>query len=121
MKNIFGNKKGQTQFTIQSIGTIAIALLVVAVIIGLNSTILSKLVATTDDDTTSHDNESLTWAGNATPIALAENRIVGGSHKLYNNGTIINKGLNYTSPSNLINFTNSYVLWNGTNRELITD
>ena len=83
MKNIFGNKKGQS-FTIQSIGQIAIALLVVVIIIGLSTTILEKIKKTADDDGGNTGNISLTWVANNTAIDF------GGDERLTGGGTVFN-------------------------------
>lgn len=72
-------------------------------------------------------NESLTWAGNATAIALDQDNIIGVI--LYNNGTFINQGGNATTIGNYtidasarrITIFNSTTLYNGSNREWITD
>lgn len=109
MNHLVRGRKGQTQFTIASIGTIAIAILVVAVVIGLNQSILEKLTKVADDNAATHLNQSLTWGGNNTPISLVQNRVF--SFELYNNGTIVNQGngtkSNYTFGANSITIINT--------------
>lgn len=79
MKTIFRNKKGQQSFTIASIGQIAIALLVVAIIIGLSTTIMEKIKKTADDNSGNTGNITLTWAGNNTAIGFSGERLTGGA------------------------------------------
>ena len=79
MKNIFGSKKAQQTFTIGSIGQIAIALLVVAIVIGLSSTILEKVKKTADDNGGNTGNLTLTWSGNNTAISFSSERLTGGA------------------------------------------
>jgi len=87
MKSPFIDRKAQS-FTIQSIGTIAIALLVVAVIMTINTTILEKIKKTTDDDSSNFGNTTLTWVANNTPMALDTNaRLTGGGSVFNGTGT----------------------------------
>ncbi len=79
MKGLFTNRKAQ-QNTIAAVGSIAIILLVVAVIIGLNNTILEKIKKTSDDNAASFGNISIVWAGNDTAINLGiDERLTGGA------------------------------------------
>ena len=94
MKALLTNKKAQEQqsFTINSVGSIAIMLLVAAVILGLGGTILEKIQNTQTDDNSAVINQTLTWAGNNTNIALIADTVNLGGFILYNNATIVNKG-----------------------------
>jgi len=94
--------------TIAGVGQIALALLVVAIVIGLSTTILEKIKTTTPDDSSSV-NETLTWGGNNTAIGLNQERASG--FILYNNATPVNRGsganANYTTTSNTITIINT--------------
>lgn len=112
MTTLNTHKKGQQRFTIASVGAIAIALLTVAVIIGLNQTILEKIKDTSivvDQTAVTADNDSLTWLGNNTPLDTVQINILGVT--LYNNGTLVNKGegdnANYTVQSGSITIINT--------------
>ncbi len=110
MNKLYGSRKAQ-EGTINGIGQVAIALLIAAVILGLGATILDKIKDTQSDDTASHANETLTWAGNNTAIVLAANRIIESTIILYNNASKVNKGsgvaANYSTTSNSITILNS--------------
>jgi len=112
----FTNKKAQ-QFTIASIGSIAVALMVVAIIITLNTTILEKIKKTSNENSGTIGNESLTWAGNATTITLGQPRFDTSGEIVSINGTRINKGsgvnANYSLNASGITFFNSTTLFNG--------
>lgn len=91
---------------IQDIGDVAISLAVAIIIVVVVALILVDFQDIQTDFTGIHDNETLAWAGNNTVIQLLEGRILETSIILYNNGTKINKGLNYTTTTGGINITN---------------
>jgi len=118
MTSLHIHRKGQA-FNIASIGSIAIALLVVAVIIGLNSTILEKIKDTSDDNAVSNGNISLVWVANNTGIQLGTtNRLTGG-------GTVFNgTGVSNTIPNTLWAISNegkNITFFNTTNQTWDTD
>lgn len=110
MKVILKYRKGQQQLNIASIGTIALTLVVAAVVLGLGATILDKIQGTQTDNTGAYGNQTLVWAGNNTLIGL-QPRIVTSSVALYNNGSIVNPGAgvspNYTVSTNGITIINT--------------
>jgi len=67
-------------------------------------------------------NESLIWLGNNTAMSLARSNLAGETI-LYNNGTVIRAVGNYTVDliAGTITITNSSTLFNGTNKEYLTD
>ncbi len=67
-------------------------------------------------------NESFLWTKNNSAMKLNQKNIVVDSEILYNNGTKINKGTNYTMnyTNGSIVFLNSTTYWNGSISELIT-
>ena len=98
--------------TIGDIGSIAIAILFAAVVLGLGATILEKIKDTQTDGLADFGNQSLTWAGNNTAIAFsAGDRINPGSVILYNNASKVNRGAgaqaNYSVTSSAITIINS--------------
>ncbi len=68
-------------------------------------------------------NETLTWTENNSAMQLDYFEIVVDSETLYNNGTKINRGANYTMnyTNGSITFTNASTYWNGSNKELVTN
>jgi len=67
-------------------------------------------------------NETILWAGNDTFRQLIEGRIDNSTINVYNNGTKINNGNNWTANSNgQIKILNSTILFNGTTTEWITN
>ena len=105
---IFDNTKGQTKGTgIEGIGTIAISLLIAAVILGLGANILTSIKDTAEDNTAAFGNQSLTWGGNNTAVSFTNARVVTSSVVLYNNGTTINQGTNYTVTEGAITILNT--------------
>jgi len=84
MESLFTNRKGQGG--INAIGALAMAVLIGAVILGLGGTILDKIKTTqSDNQATTANNESLTWAGNNTAISLTQQEnIVADSETVYN-------------------------------------
>ena len=90
---------------LKDIAAISITFLVTAIVIGLMSQVLGSFQTQLEDvSVTSASNNSLTWAGNNTIISLGESRIT--SVLLYNNGTIVNQGNNYTFSSGGLIITN---------------
>ena len=113
MESLFNSRKGQAQLGINDIGTLAFAIILGAIILGLGATILDKIKTTqTDTSTTLANNESLTWAGNNTLITFAQSPITVGSQLVYNNGTLI-AASNYTISTGGISFQNDTTLYNG--------
>lgn len=100
-------------FTINDLGPMAIAILTVAVVLGLGASILSSFQTSQTDLAASYGNETLTWTGNNTAMGLSEARVIASSVVLYNNGTLVNQGNNYTVGSNTITVVNttSTVTW----------
>ena len=114
MESLFTNRKAQAG--ISDLGGFAIAILIGAVILGLGGTILDKIKTTqSDNSATLPLNESLTWAGNNTAISFLQESVDTSSVKLYNNGTLLNKGRNYTFSGNSILIINETTLFNGSN------
>ena len=112
MESLFTDKKAQQG--IGAIGSLAIAILIGAVILGLGGTILDRIQETQTDNSASNNNETLTWGGNNTAMSLVHGRIQDSSIILYNNGTLMNKGTNYTTSGSSLTVLNSTVLFNGT-------
>jgi len=111
MESLFSNLKAQQAVSgIEAVGTLALAVLLGAVILGLGATVLDKIKDTqTDNTATTLNNVSLTWAGNSTAISLGQDRVLASSLKLYNNGSLVNQGSNpgnYSVTSGTINITN---------------
>ena len=110
MTSLQSNRKGQQQLGINSIGAIAMAILIGVVIMGLGGTVLQKIQETQSDNTAS-TNETITWTGNNTNMSLVQSRINTGSIILYNNGSIVNKGTgdnaNYSAGESFINIINT--------------
>ncbi|KKM23573.1 hypothetical protein LCGC14_1613860 [marine sediment metagenome] len=111
MESLLKHRKGQQAMNIASLGVVAIALVVAAVILGMGGTILEKIQGTQTDNSAPHDNETLIWAGNNTPIGFLELRVLTSSVILYNNGSVVNKGAgdnaNYTVTSSSITIINT--------------
>lgn len=85
----------------------AITFVIIATIVSLGANLLADVKSSADDNSAFYGNESLTWAGNNTAISLAQNNIVTGSQKLYNNGSFVNQGNNYTITSSSITIINT--------------
>lgn len=84
---------------IQGMGMWGVSIGVAVIVIVLMSLILQEIrddAGIVPDQTASHANETLTWAGNNTQIQFLEGRINTGTFNLYNNGSLVNKGSNYT-------------------------
>ena len=97
MKGLLKDRKGQRAFNINSLGAIAITIVIAAVILGLGGTILDKIQGTqTDLSTTIVANESWTWPGNNTLQSFERGRVIVGSVIVYGNTTILTLNQNYT-------------------------
>lgn len=107
MKGLSNDRKGQ--LNINSLGTIAITILVAVVILGLGATILEKIQGTqSDSSTTILNNESWAWPGNNTLQSFVENRVQLSSVVVYGNETKLTLNANYTVNSDgvfIINIT----------------
>jgi len=123
MTSLRSSRNGQqAPLGINSIGTIAITILVAVVIIGLGGTILEKIQDTQADDSVTNLNQSLTWSGNNTEMPFTEGRVSTSTVILYNNGTLIAQGggsgldgtANYTISAGGITFINDSEHFNGT-------
>ena len=97
-------RKGQTNLA--NLGITILAIVVAVIIIAFLSTILTEFEGLQDDDTASKPFDTLTWAGNNTAIGFIESRVDTGSVILYNNGSSVNKGENYTVTEGSITITN---------------
>ena len=119
MKSSHYYRKAQGNLNISSLGSIAIALLIAAVMLGLGATILTKIQGTQSDNTADNGNQSLTWAGNNTAIEFNSDRVNTGSVVLYNNASVVNRGVgdaaNYTVSQGSITILNSSNGPDGTN------
>ena len=105
--NLSKVKTNKGQMGIQSIGMIALAILVAAVVLGLGGTILNSIQdSQTDAVSTIPNNQSLTWAGNDTAIPLNEGRAIVGTEKVWNESTLLTRGTHYDMDSGAITFTN---------------
>jgi len=122
MASLFTNsRKAQQTFTIGSLGQIAIALLVVAVIIGLSSTILEKFTKIADDNSAQTGNVSLTWVANNTAIEIGQQQRFTGAGTVFNGslGTIDNSLWEIIVVNNSIVFHNTTAqIWNTDNLTL---
>ena len=83
--------------------SIGVAVLVLTVMV----LIITAIQGETPDASNNYGNQSLTWAGNATEIPWDLPRVVLGSVVLYNNGSKVNQGTNYTVTSDGITILNS--------------
>lgn len=95
---------------ISNLGGYAISIGVAIIIIVIMAILIQSIrddTGITPDSTASHPNETLTWGGNNTAIGLMESRINTGSLILYNNGSKVNKGDNYTVTEYSITIINS--------------
>lgn len=104
-------------YTVGGLMGFAITFIIVAIAISLGADVLTDIKDTQKDTTTSFGNQSLSWAGNNTAIALASDRVVSDSLVLYNDGTKVNKGvgtLNYTVQGGSITIINQSdgIQWN---------
>ena len=95
MSNLFKLRNGQV-LTLANFGSIAIAIVVAVIVLGLGSTILEKIQATQTDDTGTYVNQSFTWQGNDTAVAFAASRVVTSSVVVYANVTVMGLDVNYT-------------------------
>ena len=88
----------KAQMGIQTIGGIAIAILIAAVVLGLGGSILSSIQeGQTDSYTTLANNETWTWPGNNTVQAFAADaRVNTGSVIVWCNHSLLTLNENYT-------------------------
>lgn len=97
MGELYTSRKGQAGISgIQQLGAFAIAIVLGAVVLGLGASILTEIEDTqTDATATTPNNESLTWAGNNTPIALGQGtNAIGGTEQVWN-GTDLMEAQDY--------------------------
>ena len=103
----------KAQFTISSLGTVAIALLIAAVVLGLGATILSEVQDVQTDSVGTITEEVITWPGNNTYVYLAETRVIAGSETVYNYTDTMTSGVDYILNGSRIKFINdSGDTWN---------
>ena len=97
------SKKG---FTVGEILPIVMIFLTTIIAIGLGSQVLEQMQTTQDDDVvTAANNLTLTWGGNNTAMGLGEGRV--SAVILYNNGSLVNQGDNYTFTGGSLTVLNS--------------
>ncbi len=97
MKGLLTGRKGQRALNINSLGAIAITIVIAAVILGLGGTILDKIQGTqTDLSTTIVANESWTWPGNNTLQGFERGRVILSSVVVYGNTSLFTLNQNYT-------------------------
>lgn len=89
---------------LKDISGIAITLLVTTIVIALMSSILSSFQTNMEDEVATHLNVTPTWAGNNTPMDLQATRIFSAS--VYNNGTPVNQGANWSITGSSLIVTN---------------
>lgn len=107
MRSFYYDRKGQTQLGISSIAVIALALILAAVVLGLGGTILDKIKSTQSDNTAiTPTNETLTFAGNNTGVALNEERPQVGSEQVWNASFLLTRGTEYNFTGRAIIFIN---------------
>lgn len=106
---------------IRDLAPTAVSLVLVVVVLGLGATVLTSIRDVQDNTVSFFGNETLTWAGNNTAMSLTVGDLTGGN-SLYNNGTLINQGGNYTvTTSGTVTILNSTTLFNGTVTSWVTD
>lgn len=119
-----GAMENKGQLNIYSFGTIAIALVFAAVVLGLGGTIMDKIQGTqTDHTATISDNESFAWLGNNTEQGFVQTRIVESSVVVWCNVTLLDVNGNYTvSPSgvSIVNIT-GLETWDACNYNMTYD
>ena len=92
---------------IASLGVVAIALVVAAVILGLGGTILEKIQGIqTDNSNIIPNNESWSWPGNNTLQAYEQSRVQISSVVVYANTSKLTAGVNYTADSSGVRILN---------------
>lgn len=91
---------------IRDIPMAAMSLAVAVIVVTVMSLIIMGVQNQAPDNSASFGNQSLTWAGNNTEMAFSEGRVSTGSVKLYNDGTLVNQGNNYTVTASGITITN---------------
>ncbi len=100
MESLLKYRKGQQAMNINSLGVVAISLVVAAVILGLGGTILEKIQGIqTDNSNVIPNNESWTWdtgTFNTSIQAFGQDRVQLGSVVVYCDVTKLGLGNNYT-------------------------
>ncbi len=94
MNSLLNSKTGQEKFTLAGFASIAIALLVAAVILGMGGTILDKIQTTQSDGSATVANETFDWVENNSLFQFTETRT--SSVVVYCNVTLMVAGTNYT-------------------------
>ena len=74
---------------IKDLFSYAMIILIAIIAMSLGADILQEIKDGADNDVAAHPNETLSWAGNNTPISLATGGIVSGSFILYNDNEIM--------------------------------
>ncbi len=107
MQSLLKYRKAQRTLNINSIGVIAIALLIGAVILGLGATVLDAIQGTqTDNSATIPNNETWTWPGNNTLQSFEQDRVIQSSVVVWGNVTKFTIDENYTVSSSGVNIIN---------------
>ena len=104
------NKKAENM-GVDSLLLFVILFLILAITLSLGTDILTSIQDTQDnDESTLANNESLTWAGNATAITSLQETVIASSVILYNNGSIVNNpnDVNYT----VVESNHSIIIYN---------
>ena len=105
MKGLLNYRTGQG-LNLAGLGSVALALLVAAIVLGLGATILDKMQDAQTDTQTSHSNESFTFI-NDTAQGFLEGTVLTSSIKVYNGTHLIpSSGNNYTVTVSTITFIN---------------
>ncbi len=105
MNSLLNSKTGQEKFTLAGFASIAIALLIAAVILGMGATILDKIQTTqSDDSATIGTNESFSWVENNSVFSVVQSRI--NNVIMYCNVTLMGSGVNYTVVGDTIRVQN---------------
>ena len=99
------SKKAQ-QFNLMSLVSVGVGFVILGIVLSLCASLLKGVGDTSSDSVAFFGNQSLTWAGNNTPISLVEGRVIAGSAVLYNDGVIVNLGSNYSINNGAITITN---------------
>lgn len=84
------------EMDIKQLGTILSTFIIILVGVVLIDNIADS-ISEIDDTIAIANNDTLTWAGNNTAMSLSYDELVSGTEVVYNNGTKINKGNNYTT------------------------
>jgi len=106
----------KAQMNLANLGSIAMALVVAVVIIGIMGTILAEIQGTQADNTVSlANNKSFTWVDNDTVFSFAEDRVSTGSVVMYCNDTKMGLNVNYTTNSSGVRIQNQTASDTGSN------